>query len=49
MAVFAAEQNLGISDGNLLCGDMTGQHSNKIGLHILLKPGCYLPYYELAE
>ena len=27
MAVFAAQQNLGLSDGNLLCGDMTGQHS----------------------
>ena len=27
MAIFAEQQNLGISDGNLLCGDMTGQHS----------------------
>ena len=32
MAVFAAQQNLGLSDGNLLCGDMTGQHSE---LHFL--------------
>ncbi len=27
MAIFAEQQNLGVSDGNLLCGDMTGQHS----------------------
>ena len=27
MAVFATQQNLGLSEGNLLCGDMTGQHS----------------------
>ena len=27
MAVFTKQQNLGLSEGNLLCGDMTGQHS----------------------
>ena len=27
MAVFARTPNLGLSEGNLICGDMTGQHS----------------------
>ena len=27
MAVFASQNDLGLSEGNLLCGEMTGQHS----------------------
>ena len=27
LAIFTKKQDLGLSEGNLLCGDMTGQHS----------------------
>jgi len=27
MAIFTSQPNLGLSDGNLICGDMSGQHS----------------------
>jgi hypothetical protein len=29
LAVFTTTANLGLSEGNLLCGDMTGQHSKQ--------------------
>ena len=28
-AIFTTKQNLGLSEGNLLCGDMSGQHGKK--------------------
>ena len=27
MAIISKQQDIGLSQGNLLCGDMTGQHS----------------------
>ena len=27
LAIFTKKQDIGLSEGNLLCGDMTGQHS----------------------
>ncbi len=30
MAVFSSQNRLGLSEGNLVCGDMTGQHSTNI-------------------
>ena len=27
LAIFASQPKLGLSEGNLICGDMTGQHS----------------------
>lgn len=31
LAIFASQkQNLGLSEGNLICGDMTGQHGEYV-------------------
>ena len=49
MAVFSSQNDLGLSEGNLLCGDMTGQHSKSqnFPLNFLIRlaesecPCCY--------
>ena len=30
LAIFAGQNRLGLSEGNLICGDMTGQHGNTL-------------------
>ena len=34
LAIFSKNQKLGLSEGNLLCGDMTGQHSKSKSLPV---------------
>ena len=43
LAIFTKKQDLGLSEGNLLCGDMTGQHS-KYDFKLYTKLISFMPF-----
>ena len=43
LAIFTKKQDLGLSEGNLLCGDMTGQHS-KYDFSLYIKVNIFMPF-----
>ena len=45
LAIFTKKQDLGLSEGNLLCGDMTGQHS-KYDFSLYIKVNTFMPFFE---
>ena len=51
MAIISKQQDIGLSQGNLLCGDMTGQHSEWKNMNETLFMQHILPlsvYYDLG-
>ena len=48
MAIFSSQQpSYGLSEGNLICGDMTGQHSKTIAQYLCFLSTDTLDYHRI--